>query len=226
MTRSTIFLDIDGVLTNHATGFRYGDAMCVALLNFITFTTGAAIVVSSTWRHDPDIAAMLASWGVTGEVIGITPDMSHARHSGIAVAVERGTEIARWIAQNDPKGPFVILDDDNDMGDLSRYSVRTDSQKGLQRNDAVMAVLMLQNCDHPCPQYFEINACPCTDRTTRVDEAVTKVVADVIRAHLFSCGECGWKGTRSMLIWSVPRRYICPSCHSDKVQRIQESTTA
>lgn len=146
MTQPIIFLDIDGVLTTRATQYRTGDPKCVAELNHITDSTGAAIVVSSTWRHDPKIADILRSWGVTGEVIGVTPDLARPLpSSGIIQAVERGEEIAQWLLDNEAHryARFVILDDDNDMGHFTRYLVRTGSLAGLQASDAERAIHLL-----------------------------------------------------------------------------------
>lgn len=143
MTTPLIFLDFDGVLTTVATGYRHRDARCVAQLNRILAATGAKIVVSSTWRGAPDLKDILKSWGVTGEVVDITPDLRHRRESGIEVAATRGAEIAQWILRNDPAGPFVILDDDDDMGDLRLYHIRTNSRLGLSEADAERAISVL-----------------------------------------------------------------------------------
>jgi hypothetical protein len=141
---SYLFLDIDGVLTTVATGFRTGDPPCVKRLNLITDATGAAIVVSSTWRFAPDIADILKGWGVKGELAGITPDLARHNASGIHVAVERGQEIACWLAEhNASEVPFVILDDDNDMANLLPRLVRTNSRIGLQDGDVVRAIVLL-----------------------------------------------------------------------------------
>lgn len=144
MTRPIIFLDIDGVLTNFATKYRVGDPLCVACLNRITEATGAVIVVSSSWRGHPDIAGILSGWGVTGEVIGITPSLSHLRASGIAVSAQRGQEIYQWIVKNEFDGFCAILDDDKDMWPVMDRLVQTDTQLGLQDTDADKAIALLQ----------------------------------------------------------------------------------
>lgn len=138
-----IFLDIDGVLTNAKTGYRQGDANCVNWLNTITDQTGAVIVVSSTWRADPEIANVLARQGVTGEVIGTTPFLDERNASGLWRPKPRGCEIQAWLDANPGPRQFVILDDDNDMGDLTPRLVQTQSEFGLRREEAKRAIAML-----------------------------------------------------------------------------------
>jgi len=137
-----LFLDIDGVLTTVATRFRRGDPACVERLNRITDVTGAKIVVSSSWRGNPQIASVLAGWGVTGEVIGVTPDLSVSA-TGIRIARERGDEIFRWLCDNMPTADYVILDDDADMGPVINRLVRTDSHTGLSTHHADTAIKLL-----------------------------------------------------------------------------------
>lgn len=138
-----VFLDIDGVITTMVTKYRTGDPACVAQLNRITEVTGAAIVVSSTWRHAENIKEILAGWGITSEVIGITPALNRWSESGIYIGVERGNEIAKWLADNPNDGCLLILDDDSDMGELLPYLVRTNSYIGLTEADADKAITML-----------------------------------------------------------------------------------
>lgn len=88
----------------------------IRLLNELTDSTGAKIVVSSTWRKDtnPPIEETLKDAGITGEIIGITP-------SGGPMTC-RGDEIYQWIKDNEELvgayykfKKYVILDDDSDM---------------------------------------------------------------------------------------------------------------
>lgn len=137
-----IFLDIDGVLTTERTKYRVGDVDCVAQLNRITEATGADIVISSSWRHDPEIANVLAAWGVRGKVVGITPNLS-VWMKGIRVARERGDEIYRWLCDNMPAANYVILDDESDMGPVINRWLRTSTQFGLQQGQADAAIRLL-----------------------------------------------------------------------------------
>lgn len=141
---SVIFLDIDGVLTNAKTGYRHGDANCVGWLNTVTDQTGAAIVVSSTWRADPDIADILAGWGVTAEVIGTTPFLDEQDASGLWRPKPRGDEIRAWLDANPGERRIVILDDDaHDFGPLTPRLVRTQSEFGLRYDEAKRAIALL-----------------------------------------------------------------------------------
>lgn len=119
----------------------------VAALNQITDTTGAKIVISSTWRRDA--IPWLRIWGVRGDIIDTTPVLD--RYNGtIYLATTRGDEIASWF-ERWPSRPgaqtvtqFVILDDDADMGALLPRLVQTDARgRGLTHEHAERAIEML-----------------------------------------------------------------------------------
>ena len=91
-----IFLDIDGVLNGLSTttyaqpdtmmpgerGFTGMDPIMVASLNRVLRETGAVIVVSSTWRLGQtaqSMQAILGSWGVECQVLGVTPSSRTTR---------------------------------------------------------------------------------------------------------------------------------------------------
>lgn len=140
-TLKLIFLDVDGVSVNRtslmvASGFKApADPGCVAALNRIIEATGAAIVVSSTWR----IAGLdwmkdkLAEWGVQGAVHGATREFCDMR----------GHEIGAYLVAHAECSRFVILDDDSDMGTLSKYLVQTEFELGLTEHDAKRAITVL-----------------------------------------------------------------------------------
>ncbi len=147
-------LDFDGVLVNRKSwyvrsgGGANADPSCVEALNYITDTTGAEIVISSSWRIGtslPELRGILKSWGVTGKVIGKTPHQS-ARRGAIFISEDRGSEIRRWIegyTQGGALEALVILDDDEDMGELSPFLVKTEFETGLMMADAERAVQIL-----------------------------------------------------------------------------------
>lgn len=135
-----IFLDIDGVLNNQvwymSDKFREGstkeeyevsqfDPRCVRLLNNLTDTTGAKIVVSSSWRLGrtvDELSELFEKVGITGQVIDKTPLLRFTGLENYYYSVPRGCEIKAWIEMN--KGiigdkvsrlKYVILDDDSDM---------------------------------------------------------------------------------------------------------------
>lgn len=141
-----VFLDIDGVLINYES-LKHGAPypLCVSRLNRLVDQSGASIVVSSLWRlaENPDISEKLREWGVTGKVIGVTPDFRRVCGE-ILIAKERGMEIEAWLTMN-ASAPisFVILDDDKDMGDLLPYLVRTNYETGLTDADVDQALRIL-----------------------------------------------------------------------------------
>lgn len=131
-----IFLDIDGVLTTHRTRYHSPDVECVQRLNRLTEESDAKIVVSSTWRHRglQEMRRILRDWGVVAPVIGITPDLSRDSN-GLLVSVERGKEIGAWLEEHQETGRFVILDDEDDMGDEIACLVKTDTETGFREED-------------------------------------------------------------------------------------------
>lgn len=167
-----IFLDIDGVLNSQAAWQRQKDGLVpgwgpnapegtpknligidpvhVAVLDEICKTSGAQIVVSSSWRNsfsDVQIMGFLRRAGFTGDLIGHTPSTWSYR--------PRGYDIQQWLDENAvsvcecslPEATtcakcggagkiewvekFVILDDCNDMAHLVHKLFQTDHDKGL-----------------------------------------------------------------------------------------------
>ncbi len=139
VTRRVIFLDIDGVLAPIRRGDRYGDLdpACIEVLNEIVVRAGADVVVSSTWRHGKTAAELqeiLEAQGFTGRVVDKTP-------TGTPGA-DRRDEIAAWLAEHDVSG-YVIIDDHDNMGELSPRLVLTQPAHGLRPADAPRAIAIL-----------------------------------------------------------------------------------
>lgn len=140
-----VFLDIDGVLVTvryaillrdsgdslysgvdawradrlrNPTPYARFDPQCVGRLNHILHETGAKIVISSSWRGR-GLAALREIFrqeGVTGELIGCTPDLDQ---SGLLHPYRaRGHEIAAWLNPHPAVRCFAVLDDDSDMAYL------------------------------------------------------------------------------------------------------------
>lgn len=146
-----IFLDIDGVLNcelfyKHRTVksssiIEYPDnQICkerVSWLNELCESTGAKVVLSSTWRHSGlnYCREVLQRNGATFEIIDITPDL----RGDCSV---RGNEIYKWIQDNEKivgkywdYKDYVIIDDDSDMLLWQReHFFQTDSYSGLTPN--------------------------------------------------------------------------------------------
>ena len=151
-----IFIDFDGPIIpvmshrNRVSGKSLSAwPPCVAALNRITNATGAKIVVSSTWRADgiTKTRDRLKGWGVTAEVVGLTPHLDREGANGLWQSVPRGLEIAEWIARyeemREPIEAFVILDDDSDMEHLKPFLIQTPFEAGLTEADADRAIEML-----------------------------------------------------------------------------------
>jgi len=130
-----LFLDIDGVL-NACDGSGLNTDK-VALLKEISDATDCRIVLSSTWRLNDRqlgrVVDMLHSIG--SDLWSVTPDLVE-KYQALYMATARWREIMRWIDDNSTSplpGHYrlIILDDEADMGPLSRLHVRTDSHTGL-----------------------------------------------------------------------------------------------
>lgn len=138
-----LFLDIDGVLNSadymkHRRHIRRPtrdaiDALTVPRLNAITDRSGAAIVISSTWRKMyqlDDLARVLAQHGVTGRVIGATPVLvdplgpPHKDGFQPCRSKPRAHEIAAWLDAHPEVTSFAVLDDDPDVLVLPHIAAR------------------------------------------------------------------------------------------------------
>ncbi len=120
-----IFLDIDGVLNSQlwfSAQENQQQALCnidpskVELLNDLISTTGAKVVISSTWRMTTtikDLQNILEQVKFKGEIIGFTPVLRLLK-----IAMPRGVEILCYLKENyeyDNFPYYVILDDKSDM---------------------------------------------------------------------------------------------------------------
>lgn len=140
-----IFLDIDGVLTSDdftqrcaqegrarlPYGMDWLDPRCLGALRIITDTTGAVIVVSSSWR-ELGRDALLKVWelnGIPGDLYGTTPEWILTKREAIE----------QWLKDNHCD-KYVIVDD-TDLG--LPNSCRTDPSTGLTAKDAEQIVRIL-----------------------------------------------------------------------------------
>jgi hypothetical protein len=146
-----LFLDIDGVL-NSADYLRNRrhvrrptphsiDAPTVPRLNAVTDRTGAALVISSTWRLSSGAAQLpyvLRDHGVTGRVVGMTPSLMEETGEVQPCGYrslrrrERGHEIQAWLDAHPECARFAIVDDNSDMAHLRHRLVQTTWERGLQ----------------------------------------------------------------------------------------------
>lgn len=139
-----IFLDIDGVM-NHRKHFvrsrlHEGQEFCpIAVRNLreIIKRTGAKVVVSSTWRKmgPTRMKNILRSYDMHQYFYGITPVIDE---------VIRGIEIKQFLDScSDEIESFVILDDDDDMGDFMNKLVQTSNIDGLNDDRREEAIRVL-----------------------------------------------------------------------------------
>jgi len=160
-----IFLDIDGVLNStrffEGPEFGYGpgaglefgasqiDPQAVEQLNNLIASTGAKVVLSTSWRHiwdKSEIARMLKQKGFQHphSIIDITPSSMKPR----------GDEIEEWLDLEDERRriepgrsdiSFVIIDDSDEFhsSDLRERFVQTDPNVGLSDEDVSRAMSIL-----------------------------------------------------------------------------------
>jgi hypothetical protein len=139
-----LFLDIDGVLNRD--GFQPDDNLelaswiepeLAARLTAVLARTQAAVVLSSDWRLDRELAqlrAELAASGIGAALIGLTPALD---------GQPRWREIEAWmVAHQLDRDAVVIVDDLHDMGKLASRFVRTDPTVGLDDRAAAAVVAL------------------------------------------------------------------------------------
>lgn len=160
-----IFLDIDGVL-NNLNWFKYNQDKkgtnefyfaphLVNNLNAITDTTGAEIVVSSSWRKSRDIDELKRIFkevGITGRVIGKTKSLYFNNHYE---SVPRGCEVKQWIKDNKEIldkdylhwKSYVIIDDETDylFEQRNHLFICDNSAAGLSANLAYQIINFLKS---------------------------------------------------------------------------------
>jgi hypothetical protein len=147
-----IFLDIDGVIcTRKGAGWtRFGkpiyksrirrpvraiDGNTVASLNRLCIQSGAAVVITSMWRLDRDVPAILRTVGFTGTI--------HESWRTDADGPTRGDEIRRWLEANGNPVHVVIDDKASELADFRERLVLTDNYSGLSRLDVDRAIHLL-----------------------------------------------------------------------------------
>lgn len=122
--------------------FLFLDDSMIDALKFIVSKTQANIVISSSWRkidrHIKYLEAKLAEHSLN---IYDVIDSSHL--------INRGAEIQHWLNQHRhiEIESFIILDDDDDMGELSRFLVKTAWKTGLTMDIALKAISKLNKTE-------------------------------------------------------------------------------
>lgn len=140
-----IFLDIDGVLVTTKSllaGNEYRfDKDCVKNLMDILTATQAKIVISSSWREDrtlEQLQKLFVSNGLGDNIIGVTP--IHGDHE------IRGSEVKAFLEKADLEiEKFVILDDEEEMGDLAQNLVGTNFKSGIDESVKKLVIEKLKS---------------------------------------------------------------------------------
>jgi hypothetical protein len=122
LSMKVIFLDIDGVLncaqpadTEHRLVEPRPDL--VSLINGLCQRTGASIVLSSTWRGDPEALKVARQCGL---------QFADTLHDETA-RQERGTLIRQWLERHPEVANYAVVDDHATENDgLPLFKCRTD----------------------------------------------------------------------------------------------------
>ena len=140
-----VFLDIDGVLLPLPSNGELDPSPepskdAILCLNLLVHSSGAKVVVTSTWRHDRTVEklnSLLRSWGY---VYGV-----HDKTHSIKGDEDRAADIVHWIKHADESvGAFVVIDDaQQDLAILAKHLVRPKPDVGLQLHDVLAATKIL-----------------------------------------------------------------------------------
>ena len=143
-----LFLDVDGVLNSFAPpnehSIYWENSYCypfndisVSLIKRLVEECKLTIVLSSSWRllkEDLDsIERFLRTYGMV--IFDETPIIRDSKK------YVRGREIQMWLDKNKTLGitDFIIIDDDNDMGELSDKLILTKGSKGFTYREFTIA---------------------------------------------------------------------------------------
>lgn len=160
-----IFLDIDGVLNTerfqtiqvkncecdwHEAQFNF-DPICMNNLKEIINKFDAYVVITSTWRYWRDkngqpwteLIGNFNKYNIKERIIDIIPILSKYNSE-----LCRGDEIKEWLKNHNDISNFVIIDDENDMLDLSNKLVQCDYITGLTDTIKEKCFEILNNNDY------------------------------------------------------------------------------
>lgn len=144
---AVVFLDVDGVLHS-----LYGEEIfresCCRLLQQLLLATGAAIVLSSSWREDPGKVALLNEMLRSRRLLPVhdcTRVLNGPREEEICEWLRRHPEVRRWVAIDD----LDLQSRGTENAKLMRgHFVQTCKHIGLTSRDVELAKgLLLRNME-------------------------------------------------------------------------------
>lgn len=157
-----LFLDMDGVLnsdpylldngtemtpTGRQLTWPHGhiDPKNVEILNRILLTSGASVVLSSSWRrliNLEDLTKVLRTRGYKGpDLMDLTPTARDL--PGWQPFTPRRKEIQVWLDGHPEVDHYVILDDDPDA-EIKGHYIQTDCMTGLVEDQVEEALRILK----------------------------------------------------------------------------------
>lgn len=139
-----IFLDIDGVLTTRSTDFRFKKE-CIDNLLRIVKETRARIIICSSWKEETlDETIKLLPEQIREHVLDQTPSIpGMSKGKEVQLFLHKNPSL-QWLTKDD----YVILDDEPEQYlpfQRSLHLVTTNIKTGLSKEDAKIAIRMLQN---------------------------------------------------------------------------------
>lgn len=148
-----VFLDFDGVITTLDSNWSIDEDKCI-LVKEICDSTGAKIVISSSWRHNTLSETInkegLQNWSLKDYCIGITKRCFLTGDNRFTEIPRRGIEIEQWLreykANNlDANVQYVILDDNTfDLLYIQKDNVvQTDTYNGISEENVERAISVL-----------------------------------------------------------------------------------
>jgi len=149
-----IFLDFDGVITTLKSGWKLDNEKQL-LIKQICDSTGAKIVISSSWRRY-DLGRTIAclenhhknSFVLFDYLIDVTAIMYSFKHGEREnhYKAPRGVEIQQWLEEHEEVTNYVILDDDTDILLAQKpYFIKTNVYYGIYPKDVKRAIKILSS---------------------------------------------------------------------------------
>lgn len=140
---AVLFLDVDGVLHS-----LYGEEIfkehCCHLFEHIVSTTGAAVVLSSTWREEPhklQLINQILHERRLQPLYSSTPVLGSHRELEICTWLDENPGILRWAVVDDQD---LLSRNTREAHRIASHFVRTSHELGLTDEDADKLISLLQ----------------------------------------------------------------------------------